>query len=176
MLLQRLTPPLPHNTTYQSSKPQTHSAPIQSSKPQWLNIPYQTPKTTLPPIPNPNILHYTNQTPIIHGNKHTDLHHQIIITHSNTAHPHPHLHPYSHPKLQPIYHTTYHPNQLTKLSQMPHTNLHLTQSPKLPILTNNANPHLSTPQNHYNTLPTRYVTNTTKISTHCSTDITKPTP
>ena len=106
----------------------------------------------------------------------TDLHHQIIITHLNTAHPHPHLHPYSHSKLQPVYHTTYHPNQLTKLSQIRHTNLHLPQPSKLPILTNNANPHLSTPHNHYNTLPTTHVTNTTKISTHYSTDINKPTP
>ena len=56
----------------------------------------------------------------IHRNRHTDLHHQIIITHSNIAHPYPHLHSYSHSKLDPIYHTTYHPNQLTKLSQIPH--------------------------------------------------------
>ena len=176
MLLQRLTPPLPHNTTHQPSKPQPHSVPIQHSKPQALNIPYQSPKTTLPHIPNPNIHHYTNQTPIIHRNKNTDLHHQIIITHLNTVHPHPHLHPYSHPKLQPIYHTTYQTNKLTKLLQIPHTNLHLPQPPKLPILTNNANPHLSTPHNYHNTLPTTHVTNTTKISTHYSADLTKPTP
>ena len=137
-----MTPSLPHNTTHQSSKLQPHSAPIQPSKPQALNISYQPPKNTLPTIPNPNILHYTNLTPMIHRNTYTDLHHQIIITHSNTAHSHPHLHSYSHPKLEPIYHTTYHPNQLTKLSQIPHTNLHLPHSSKLPILTNNSNLHL----------------------------------
>ena len=80
-----------------------------------------------------------------------------------------------HSKLQPIYHTTYHPNQFTKLSQIPH-NLHLSQLPKLPILTNNGNSHLSTPHNYHNTLPTTHVTNTTKISTHYSADITKQTP
>ena len=132
--------------SHQSSKPQPHSAPIQPLKPQALNIPYQPLKTTLPPISNPNILNYTSQTPIIHCNTHTDLHHWTTITHSNTAYPHPHLHPYSHPKLQPVYKTTYHPDQFTKLSQIPHTNLHLPQPPKLPILTTNGNPHLCTMQ------------------------------
>ena len=167
---------LHHNPQNQSSKPQSNNALIQPSKLQALNISYQPPRTTLLPIPNPNMLHHTNQTLIIHRNTHTELHHQLITTHSNAAHPHPHLHPHSHSKLQPICHTTYHPNQLTKLSHIPHTNLHLPQPPKLPILTNNANSHLSTPHNYHNTLPTTHVTNTTKISTYYNTDITKPTP
>ena len=148
------------------SNPQNHRHSIYPTNlPKPLFHPYQIPTSST--IPTKHLSYIAT---------HTDLHHQIIITHSNTAHPHTHLHPYSHSKLQAVYHTTYHPNQLTKLSQIPHTNLHLPQPPKLPILTNNANSHLSTPHNHYNTLPTTHVTNTTKISTHYSTDITKPTP
>ena len=120
------------------------------------------------------ILHHTNQTPIIHCNTHTDLHHQIITTYSNIAHPHPHLHPYSYFKLQPIYHATYHSNQLKNLSQIPHTNLHLPWGPSQASHT------------HQQRKPT--LINITQLPKHpshktChkynhnfSTDITKPTP
>ena len=122
------------------------------------------------------ILHHTNQTPFIHHNTHTDLHYHIITTHSNTAHPHPHLHPYSYFKLQPMYHATYHSNHLTKLSQIPHTNLHLPWGPPQashthqqckPTLINTT----QLPQH-----PSHNTRHTTKISTHYSTDLAKRTP
>ena len=106
------------------SNPQNHRHSIYPTNlPEPLFHPYQIPASSTIP---------TKQTPIIHRNTHADLHHQIITTHLNTVHPHPHLHPYSHSKLQPIYHTTYHPNQLSKLSQIPHTDLHLPQPPSYP--------------------------------------------
>ena len=117
-LPQRLKPPLPQNTTHQSLKPQPHSAPIQPSKAQVLNISNQPPRTTLPPIPNPSILHHTKHSSCI--TTHTGVHHQTItftLTLQTTAHL-----PYHVPS-QPIHKTLTNTTQPSSISapQASHT-------------------------------------------------------
>ena len=116
------TNPHSHSHTVHPSNPQNHRHSIYPTNlPKPFFHPYQILTSSIILTKHPSYMA-----------THTNLHHQITITHSNIAHPHPHLHPYSDSKLQPIYHTTYHPPQLTKLSQILLTNLHLPQPPSFP--------------------------------------------
>ena len=115
-------------------------------------------KSQHPPPYQPSTHHTSQHT---HRSTPSDNHHPFkrsspscspspLITLQTTAHL-----PYHIPS-QPIHKT------LTNTTHQSSS----TSAPKLPILTSNANLHLSAPHNYHNILPTTHVTSTTKISTH----------